>query len=216
MVKVSFNTLATRARQLVVHDALEMMWCAAGSYLESLTPRTMVMSSSLAGAEMMTFLTGPRRCFLAWSASVNLPVDSITTWAPMDCQLMAAGSFSENTRNGRPSMLMVSPEDLMSCLRFPKMESYFSRWARVAGLVRSLTATNSRLRSSMAVRSTLRPIRPKPLIPTLIAIYKFPPKAENLDLDAEKRCNGKTAQHLQNGLQIRVAEALGRRKWQQS
>jgi hypothetical protein len=46
----------------------------------------------------------------------------------------------------------------------------------------------------------------------LIAIYKFPPKAENLDLDAEKKCNGKTAQHLQNGLQIRLAEALGRRK----
>src|SRR5437899_11233598 len=50
------------------------------------------------------------------------------------------------------------------------MESYFSRWASVLGSVRSLTATNSSSRSSMAVRSTLRPMRPNPLMPTLIAM----------------------------------------------
>ena len=48
--------LGERARQLVVHEALEMMFWLP-SYLSSLTPITMVMSSSLAGAEMMTFLT---------------------------------------------------------------------------------------------------------------------------------------------------------------
>ena len=42
------------------------------SYLSSLTPITMVMSSPVAGAEMMTFLTGPRRCSLACSALVKL------------------------------------------------------------------------------------------------------------------------------------------------
>ncbi len=50
-------TLAAGARQLVVQEALEMMLCLAGSYLSSFTPSTMVMSSPLAGAEMMTFLT---------------------------------------------------------------------------------------------------------------------------------------------------------------
>ena len=39
----------------MVHDALEMMWCLAASYFSWLTPMTMVMSSSLAGAEMITF-----------------------------------------------------------------------------------------------------------------------------------------------------------------
>ena len=48
-------TLAIGARQFVVHDALEMMVWFAASYLSSLTPRTIVKSSSLAGAEMMTF-----------------------------------------------------------------------------------------------------------------------------------------------------------------
>src|SRR5512143_1194002 len=50
------------------------------------------------------------------------------------------------------------------------MESYFSRWASVLGSVRSLTATNSRPWSAMAVRRMLRPMRPKPLMPTLMAM----------------------------------------------
>ena len=56
MPKLSLSTLATGARQLVVQEALEMMWCTAGSYAFSLTPRTMVRSSFLAGAEMITLL----------------------------------------------------------------------------------------------------------------------------------------------------------------
>src|SRR5258708_40330348 len=170
ILKLACMSLATGARQLVVQEALEMMLCLEGSYLPSLTPRTMVMSSFLAGAEMMTFFTGPRRCFLACSASVNFPVDSITTCAPTDSHLMAAGSFSEKTFTALPLMMMESAVALMSCFRLPRMESYLSRWARIAGLVRSLTATKSRLGSSIAVRSTLRPIRPNPLMPTFTAI----------------------------------------------
>ena len=57
MPKPSFSsTWTTGARQLVVQLAFEMMLCLAGSYLSSFTPSTMVMSSFLAGAEMMTFL----------------------------------------------------------------------------------------------------------------------------------------------------------------
>src|SRR6266567_1365507 len=87
----SLTTFAIGARQFVVQEALEMILCLAGSYLSSLTPRTMVMSSFLAGAEMMTFLTGPRRCLRASSALVNRPVDSMTTCAPTDSQLILAG-----------------------------------------------------------------------------------------------------------------------------
>src|SRR5689334_12895814 len=91
MRKLSCTTFAIGARQFVVQEALEITWCFDGSYLSSFTPRTMVISSSLAGAEMMTFLTGPRRCFFASGALVNFPVDSITTWAPTDSQSSFAG-----------------------------------------------------------------------------------------------------------------------------
>src|SRR5260370_33863066 len=100
ILKLSCTTLAAGARQLVVQESLEMTLWLDGSYLPSLTPRTIVMSSFFAGAEMMTFFTGPRRCFLACSPSVNFPVDSMTTCAPTDSQLMAEGSFSENTFTG--------------------------------------------------------------------------------------------------------------------
>jgi hypothetical protein len=56
MRKLSFRTLAMGARPLVVQEAFEMMWCFLASYLSWLTPSTIVMSSFLAGAEMMTFL----------------------------------------------------------------------------------------------------------------------------------------------------------------
>lgn len=52
----SLRALAIGARQFVVHDALEMMCCVAGSYCSWFTPTTKVPSSFFAGAEMMTFL----------------------------------------------------------------------------------------------------------------------------------------------------------------
>ena len=51
----SCSTFAIGATQFVVHDAFETMWCADGSYASSLTPRTSVMSGSVAGAEITTF-----------------------------------------------------------------------------------------------------------------------------------------------------------------
>src|SRR3954470_6505498 len=56
MPNSSLSTFAIGARQLVVQDAFEMIVCAAPSYFSWLTPSTTVMSSFLAGAEMMTFL----------------------------------------------------------------------------------------------------------------------------------------------------------------
>ena len=53
--KVSRMTLTIGTRQLVVHDAFETIVCLAESYLSLLTPMTMVMSSSFAGAEINTF-----------------------------------------------------------------------------------------------------------------------------------------------------------------
>ena len=55
MPKLSSNTFAMGARQLVVQEALEIMLCFLGSYLSSLTPSTIVISWPLAGAEITTF-----------------------------------------------------------------------------------------------------------------------------------------------------------------
>src|SRR3984893_6333130 len=174
ILKLSLTTLAIGARQFVVQDALEIMWCLAASYTPSFTPRTTVTSSFFAGAEMITFLTGPRMCFLASLASVKWPVDSSTIWAPTDSQGNFAGSLSLNTLMVLLSMVMLSAPAAMLFGRLPRMESYFNRWARVLGSVRSLTATNSILLSWSEARSTFRPMRPNPLMPTLIAI--LPPE----------------------------------------
>src|SRR5438067_13081389 len=98
ILKVSCTTLTIGAKQLVVQDAFEMTLCLLASYLSWLTHNTSVTSSFLAGAEMMTFFTGPRRCFFASLASVTHPVDSMTTCAPTPSHGNHAGSFSRSTR----------------------------------------------------------------------------------------------------------------------
>src|SRR5882762_1099095 len=55
MPNASSSTFAIGATQLVVHEALEITWWVAGSYAWSFTPRTIVRSSSLAGALITTF-----------------------------------------------------------------------------------------------------------------------------------------------------------------
>src|ERR1700732_2748905 len=96
------------------------------------------------------------------------------TCAPTDSQGRAAGSFSLKTLMTLPSIEILSVPAVILLGRLPRMESYLSRCARVFGSVRSLTATKSRFLSARAVRRTLRPMRPKPLMPTFIAIA--PPK----------------------------------------
>ena len=61
------RTLASGARQLVVHDALETTSMEDGSYLSSLTPITNI-GASADGAEMITFFAPPFRCAAAWGA----------------------------------------------------------------------------------------------------------------------------------------------------
>ncbi len=97
MPKLSSSTFAKGARQFVVQEAFEMMWCSSLLYWSSFTPMTMVMSSFLAGAEMTTFLAPASRCALALVPSVKKPVDSTTTSTPSSPQGRLAGSRSEST-----------------------------------------------------------------------------------------------------------------------
>ena len=169
--KLSSSTLAIGATQFVVHEALDTMWCAAGSYASSLTPITIVMSSSLAGAEMMTFFAPASRCALAVGPVVNRPVDSITTSTPRSLHGSLAGSRSARILIDLSPTRMVSPDTDTSSARVPSTVSYLSRCAIVATSPRSFAATISMPRSpsaALAARQKLRPMRPKPLIPTRI------------------------------------------------
>src|SRR5215217_3791461 len=163
----SWSTRATGARQFVVHEAFETMWCCPGSYASKLTPSATVVSGSVAGAEMITFCAPASRCLAASSRFVKKPVDSITTSAPRSPHGRAAGSRSESTLTSRPSTDSEPPCSATSPGNGPYTESYLSRCASVLESVMSLTATISMSAlDSCAARNTLRPIRPKPLIPT--------------------------------------------------
>ena len=74
-----------------------------------------------------------------------------------------------------PPILMPSPSAATSSGSLPRMLSYFSRWARTSGLVRSLTATISMSWPlAAAARQKLRPIRPNPLMPTRTVTADLP------------------------------------------
>ncbi|CAB5040495.1 unannotated protein [freshwater metagenome] len=171
MPQLSLRTLAIGARQLVVHDAFEIIWWLAGSYFSWLTPITIVMSSSLAGAEMMTFFAPDAMCFPASAALVKIPVDSITTSVFSAPHGRFAGSRSEKTFIVFPSTVIESSVKVTSRPRRPKIESYLRRCANVLLGVRSLIPTILIAGLVRLARKKFRPIRPKPLIPTLIMRY---------------------------------------------
>ncbi len=108
IVNRSWTTLAAGARQFVVQLALLMIWCWSGSYFPSLTPRTIVMSSPLAGALMMTFFAPASMWARALSASVKMPVDSITMSTPRSPHGSWLGSLTCRTLTALPSITTAS------------------------------------------------------------------------------------------------------------
>src|SRR5581483_11168225 len=170
MPNVWCSTFASGARQLVVHDALEMIWCFAGSYCSSLTPRTTLKSGPLAGAVITTFFAPAAMCLAAASRLVKSPVDSKTMSTPRSFHGSFAGSRFESTLNSSPSTEIESCFASTLACRLPRTESYFRRCASVCALVRSFTATKSMFASPSAARMMFRPIRPNPLMPTFTAI----------------------------------------------
>src|SRR5215213_7861435 len=124
---------------------------------------------------MMTFFAPAARCFAASSRFVKRPVDSITTSAPASPHGSAPGSRSANTFSSSPSTIRLSSVYSISPWNGPRIESYLRRWASVFGSVRSLTPTQSMSAPrAWAARNTLRPMRPKPLMPAFKAMSGRP------------------------------------------
>merc|ERR1719454_2212265 len=84
MPHVSWTILASGARQLVVHEALDST-LTSFVYVVWLTDMTN-MGASAEGAEMINVLSPPPRCALALSMVVKMPVDSQTMSAPVSPQ----------------------------------------------------------------------------------------------------------------------------------
>ena len=123
---LSLMTLASGARQLVVHEALEMMACPA--YSPSFTPMTNI-GASLDGAEMTTFLAPASRCAWAVSRVVNTPVDSTTKSTSRLPHGMAAGSRSAKHDTTFPSMARWAPSSATSPGYRPCVLSYLNMYA---------------------------------------------------------------------------------------
>ena len=130
MPNVSWSTFATGARQFVVHDAFEMMWCSAGLYISRLMPMHSVTSGFFAGAEIRTFFAPPARCLPALALSTNRPValdhDVDAGVLPLDRRRILLGADLR-----RASPLITSAPSLISTVpgNLPCTESCLSRCA---------------------------------------------------------------------------------------
>ena len=85
------------------------------------------MSSSVAGAEIITFFAPAEMCFFASAALVKKPVDSMTISALTSPQGKFAGSRSENTRMVLPFTVIESSVKVTGKPRRPSIESYLRR-----------------------------------------------------------------------------------------
>merc|ERR1719487_1350267 len=173
MPNFSLMTLTIRARPLVVHDAHETTAMSL-VYSSSLTPTTSVgVSASLAGAEMMTFLAPPSMCFMQPSVVVNAPVDSQTYSTPVSFHGISVGSRVAVSVTGRP--LIERPPSVISQvpLKRPCTVSCSRRYFMYSGDIGELMCLSTKESRSMAMRTTWRPMRPKPLTPSLIGASAF-------------------------------------------
>ena len=174
--KASLSTFASGAEAVRrARRVRDRRGAPPGRTSSSLTPSTSVTSGSVAGAEMTTFFAPASMCFCAPSRSVKNPVDSSTTSTPRSPQGSAAGSRSESSLSSKsPARIVPSPSETSSPSG-PSVESYRSRCAIVFGSPRSFAATISKSPPRFRCdRKKLRPMRPKPLMPTRIFAMSCP------------------------------------------
>merc|ERR1740127_73589 len=169
MPNFSLMVLTMGARPLVVHDAHETTAMVAGSYSSVLTPTTMVgVSASLAGAEMITFLAPPSTCFRQSGVVVKAPVDSQTYSTPVLFHGISVGSRVAERVTLAP-LIMRAPSTISHVpLKRPCTVSCSRRYFMYSGDMGELMCLSSNESRSIAMRTTWRPMRPKPLTPSLI------------------------------------------------
>merc|ERR1719343_1715939 len=174
MPNFSLMVLTIGARPLVVHEAHETTLMVAESYSAVFTPTTMVgVSASLAGADMITFFAPPSMCFIQPSVVVKAPVDSQTYETPAFVHGISVGSRVAERVTGRP--LILRPPSVSSTvpLKRPWTVSCSSKYFIYSGDIGELMCLRTKSSRSIAILATCRPMRPKPLIPSLIGASGF-------------------------------------------
>src|SRR3989344_1474358 len=116
--QLAMTIAMTGATQLVVQEALSTI--SSPRYSLSLTPRTKVLvSESLEGAEMITFLAPAVKCAPAFSLVRKAPVHSRTTSTPNSFQGSSAGSLIDKDRIFLPPTIKCSPSASTDLLNLP-------------------------------------------------------------------------------------------------
>merc|ERR1719311_1955464 len=174
MPNFSLMVLTIGARPLVVHDAHETTAIDSGSYSSVLTPTTMVgVSASFAGAEMITFLAPPSMCAMQPSVVVKAPVDSHTYSTPVCVHGISAGTRVAESVTFAPLMMSASPSTSHVPEKRPWTVSCSRRYFKYSGAIGELMCLRMNDSRSIAMRTTWRPMRPKPFTPSLIGASAF-------------------------------------------
>merc|ERR1719183_3224235 len=185
MPNFSLMTFTIGARPLVVHEAHDTT-AIDDSYSSSLTPTTSVgVSASLAGAEMMTCLAPPSMCFMQPSVVVKAPVDSHTYSTPVVDHGISVGSRVAESETGRPLTLRPVSDSSQVPLKRPCTVSCSRRYFMYSGDIGELMCLSTKESRSMAMRTTWRPMRPKPLAPSLIGASAPPMMGDARPSEAE-------------------------------
>merc|ERR1719405_113514 len=173
MPNFSLMTFTSGARPLVVHDAHDTTAIEV-SYSSSLTPTTRVgVSASLAGAEMMTFLAPPSMCAMQPSVVVNAPVDSHTYSTPVEVHGISVGSRVDDRVMSRPFTFKPLSVTSTVPLKRPWTVSCSNWYFMYSGDIGELMCFTTNSGFSMAMRTTWRPIRPKPFTPSFTGASGF-------------------------------------------
>lgn len=120
---LSSINLSTGAKQLVVQLAA-LITLSLKLNISSLTPYTIVLTSSLAGALIITCFAPASRCAWHFSAEVNTPVHSRTTSTLSSLHGNLDGSLSAYTLILLPFMNNSSSSKLILLLLVLWTESY--------------------------------------------------------------------------------------------
>ena len=141
---VSSRIFAIGPTEFVVQEAFEMRWCCSGSYLSSLTPRTIVMSGSVAGAEMTTFFAPAvevlRGAFAVGEEAGRLDDDVDAHVLPGQRRGVALREHPERLAVDRDLVLRVADVRVEDAVRRVVLEHVGEH----VGVARSLTATISK------------------------------------------------------------------------
>merc|ERR1719331_411160 len=140
-------------------------------------------------------------CFMQPSVVVKAPVDSHTYSTPVAVHGISVGSRVADSETGRPLTTRPSPAISHVPEKRPCTVSCSSRYFMYSGAMGELMCLSTNESRSIAMRTTWRPMRPKPFTPSLMgasgladiltgATYEVGARAASDSILCERRVRG--------------------------